>query len=698
VKRFEHSSVGGLGVGKLFPSVGLLLLCALALMGQTISFQAPSSSAVGNGPLATATGDFRGDGITDLVIANGATQSISVLLGKGDGTFLPAKNYSLPSYCAPNYLAVGDFKKDGKPDVLVLCLLGDTIIVLPGVGDGTFGPPIITQLPLQTLSGNLLEGLLIPVAIGDFNGDGNADLVLSMGNLEQTSGSTTANSLDLVGAYWLEGVGDGTFRQPTTPLSVTDPLSIVAADFNGDGKPDIAVLSVDSSVGALSLVIALGQGDGTFRVANSYPVTVAPTITVADVNGDGVPDIVLSGGGSFFSQEASFGLALYIGKGDGSFTAGQNLSPQLGGSAEGALFGVRLADFAGDGRQDLVAVTVSGQDVNGSTASLVAFPANGDGTFGGPITVAPLASSIPFALVAADFNGDGRTDLAFATMVLTGADISFKGVSTPGEAAQEAEGLPAGTLRIALNAGAWAEITGVGVSGGGTSIAQNAWVEIYGAGLTPASVGAGGLTWTNAPSFASGQMPTQLQGVSVTVDDKPAYTYFISPRQVNVLTPLDSATGPVAVTVNNGTATSAAYTANLLPAAPGFLRFGDGIHIAAEHADYSFLGPASMSVPGYTFTPAKPGEIILLYGDGFGLPATTLIAGSDVQSGPLPTPWPQVTIGGTIATVQYAGVIGPGLYQLNVVVPLTAPNGDNQVIATYGGASSPTGAMIPVAQ
>ena len=240
-------------------------------------------------------------------------------------------------------------------------------------------------------------------------------------------------------------------------------------------------------------------------------------------------------------------------------------------------------------------------------------------------------------------------------------------------------------------------ITGLTVSGGGGYMAPNAWVEIYGASLAPPSVGADGLLWSSSPSFASGQMPTQLQGVSVTVNGKPAYVSFISATQVNVLTPLDSTTGAVAVTINNGTTTSATLTANVQPVSPGFLRFNDGIHIAAEHADYSLLGPASLSAPGSAFTPAKPGEIILLYGDGFGLPVSTLTTGSDVQTGPLPT-WPQVTIGGATATVLYAGLISPGLYQLNVVVPTTAANGDNQVIATYAGASSPTGAMIPVSQ
>jgi uncharacterized protein (TIGR03437 family) len=239
-------------------------------------------------------------------------------------------------------------------------------------------------------------------------------------------------------------------------------------------------------------------------------------------------------------------------------------------------------------------------------------------------------------------------------------------------------------------------ITGLGVSGGGANIAQNAWIEIYGANLAPSNVGVGGIVWGEA-DFVAGQMPTELQHGSVTVNGKPAYIYYMSPAQLNVLTPLDATLGPVSVMVNNASTTSAAYTANLQTASPGFLRFGDGIHIAAEHADGSYLGPASMSVAGYAFTPAKPGEIVVLFGDGFGLPVTTLTPGSEDQWGELAT-WPQVSIGGATASVQWAGVISPGLYQINVTMPSTATTGDNQVIATYAGASSPAGAMIPVAQ
>jgi len=402
---------------------------------------------------------------------------------------------------------------------------------------------------------------------------------------------------------------------------------------------------------------------------------------------------VLSGAASLFGTCCGAGVAVYIGKGDGRFTAGQDLSSTL---SNGIVFSTSLGDFAGMGRQDMLAAVWSGQGTSDTTGSLVAFPAKGDGTFGSPVTVASLGGAIPFAFAAADFNGDGRPDLAFATMVVAGTNIDFSSVTTTAQAAQAAESLPPGALEIALNAGDWAEIHGVSVSGGGTNLAQNAWIEIYGAGLAPASLGAGGLIWS-APDFVAGQMPTQLQGASVSVNGKPAYTYFISGTQVNVLTPLDSATGPIAVTVDNGSAASAPFMAHMQTVSPGFLRFNGGTYIAAEHAHYGLLGPASMSGPGATFTPAAPGETILLFGDGFGLPVSTLTAGSEYQTGPLPT-WPQVTIGGTTATVQFAGVISPGLYQINVVVPTNAANGDNQVIATYGGASSPAGAMIPVSR
>jgi len=251
-------------------------------------------------------------------------------------------------------------------------------------------------------------------------------------------------------------------------------------------------------------------------------------------------------------------------------------------------------------------------------------------------------------------------------------------------------------------------ITSVMTASGGSAIAQNTWVVIKGKNLVPGATPASGVTWSSAPDFASGQMPTQLPGysVTVTVNNKPAFIYFLcsavtstscNSDQINVLTPLDSTVGPVPVVVTNAGSPSNSFTVNMEVAAASFPLIGTTQYVVATHADSLLVGPASLSVPGYPFAPAKPGETIVLYGFGFGLPTTTLLNGASSQSGQLPT-LPVIQIGGAPATVTFAGVISPGLYQFNVVVPSTAQGGDNTVSCSYAGSSSPAGDLIAIQQ
>ncbi len=239
------------------------------------------------------------------------------------------------------------------------------------------------------------------------------------------------------------------------------------------------------------------------------------------------------------------------------------------------------------------------------------------------------------------------------------------------------------------------QITSVNTSGGSADITQNAWIEIHGSNLAPSSIGPNGMTWSSAPEFLSGRMPTQLSNVSVKVNGKPAYVYFISAGQVNVLTPLDNTTGSVQIVVSNGTSSSAPFSANLRAATPSFFLFGSSSYIAATHADGSLLGPASMSVPGYTFTPAQLNETIILYGTGFALPSVPLTDGSAMQSGSLPS-LPVIKFGNSTAQVSFAGVVSPGEYQLNVVVPPDASHGDNTVTVTYNGVTPARTTLIAV--
>jgi uncharacterized protein (TIGR03437 family) len=204
------------------------------------------------------------------------------------------------------------------------------------------------------------------------------------------------------------------------------------------------------------------------------------------------------------------------------------------------------------------------------------------------------------------------------------------------------------------------------------ALAPNTWIEIKGTGLAPDT-----RIWQGS-DFVNSQLPTQLDGVSVTVDGKPAFVYYISSTQVNVLTPLDTATGAVQVQLTNAGTQAAPVTAQLQTYAPEFFVINGGPYVAGTHLDGTYLGPAS-----------------LLYGNGFGQTSPAIVNGSLGQSGTLPA-LPVITIGGIKASVEFAGVVSPGLYQFNVIIPANAPSGDQSLIATYKGFSTQTNVLVTV--
>ena len=247
------------------------------------------------------------------------------------------------------------------------------------------------------------------------------------------------------------------------------------------------------------------------------------------------------------------------------------------------------------------------------------------------------------------------------------------GFSTPLAAAAN---LP--TIKLVANA-----------AGENPVIAPNTWIEIKGANLSSP----GDTRIWQGSDFTGGQMPTKLDGVSVTVNGKSAYVYYISPTQINVLTPPDALPASAAVAVTTSGGTSTAYMAQTATISPSFFMFGAGPYVAATHADGSYLGSSSL-YPSVT-TPAKPGEIVTLYANGFGPVSSPVVSGSSSQSGTLAT-LPAISIGGISAKVQFAGLVAPGEFQFNVVVPANAPNGDNALIAAYSGAEAAPAAEITV--
>ncbi len=229
------------------------------------------------------------------------------------------------------------------------------------------------------------------------------------------------------------------------------------------------------------------------------------------------------------------------------------------------------------------------------------------------------------------------------------------------------------------------------VSNGGSGapgIASGSWVSIYGSGLSATTRG-----WQDS-DFEGGNLPTMLDGVSVTIDGKRAAIGYVSPGQLNVLAPADTATGSVLVQVQN-TAGSATALASLQSYAPAF--FTNRQYVAAIHMDGAFVAPVGFLGPAVASRPAQPGETIVLYGTGFG-PTTASAAGGQSGDSPAPLVTPnqlEIRVGSSVAPVQFAGLVSAGVYQFSIVVP-PLPEGDAPVMAQIGGAGTQPGLWLAI--
>jgi uncharacterized protein (TIGR03118 family) len=221
-----------------------------------------------------------------------------------------------------------------------------------------------------------------------------------------------------------------------------------------------------------------------------------------------------------------------------------------------------------------------------------------------------------------------------------------------------------------------------------SSIAPNTFISIFGANLAPVT-----RNWTTT-DFAGTALPTALSGVSVTVNGKPAFVYYISPKQIDVLTPVDTATGPVDVVVTSNTMPSTTASVSLQQFSPALFLLKDGKSLAALHASGGVVGAATL-YPGVS-TPAKAGETIVLFGTGFGQTNPAIANGQIVTAPAVCVNTPTVSFGGTPAQVAFAGLVSAGVYQFNVVVPGTAKAGDIPVTISMGPATSAAGTIITV--
>ncbi len=234
-----------------------------------------------------------------------------------------------------------------------------------------------------------------------------------------------------------------------------------------------------------------------------------------------------------------------------------------------------------------------------------------------------------------------------------------------------------------------------------TTIAPNSWVSIKGGGLSATT-----RSW-QTKDFTGNKLPTQLDNVGVMVNGEAAYVSYISPAQINFLVPGDIVSGPARIQTTNNGLTSATLSSTMQATAPSLFIIGTSPGttnqaVAATHADNSLIGPPSL-ITGVTTTSAKAGETIVLYGNGFGPTTPAVPLGQTITTALPLSAAPVVTIGGLPATVAFAGLVAPGLYQLNVVVPTglkatgTAANTDFPVVVQVSGTQTQTNAFLSIA-
>lgn len=357
----------------------------------TVSFADASNSSISiSEPLGLVVADFNGDGKPDLAIT--ANSRLYTVLGKGDGTFAPASGSPTPIPSPPyddfgtpyvGSMAVGDFNHSGHSGLAVAEWQNEAAVILGGNGDGTF----------TTSSAAFVDTKGMPttaVQAADFNADGNLDLAL----INSISGRSIVAL----------GYGSGAFNTAgtlyTTGFPYTDgfPAGAAVGDFNGDGKLDVAVASGGSpKYPGSGVAVSLGNGDGTFTQAAQSPVSLGQSlsaIVAGDFNGDGKLDLAVTDG-------AGNSVFILMGNGDGTFQTPITIAVGNGPDA------IVAGDFNNDGKLDLAIANYSD-----NTVTLLL--GNGDGTFI-PASGSPFAvGNGPLAIVAADFNGDGKLDLGVA--------------------------------------------------------------------------------------------------------------------------------------------------------------------------------------------------------------------------------------------------------------------------------------------
>jgi hypothetical protein len=442
------------------------------------------SVTVGTTPYATAIGDFNRDGIPDLATANYSDGTVSIRLGVGDGTFSGTTDVSVDSF--PYAITVGDFNRDGKLDFATAnSYVGGTVSIRLGDGSGGFTGSSNYGI------GNTATG----IAAGDFNNDGIPDIVASNGGSANVS--------------VLLGVGDGTFGAATSVSVGSQPNSVAVGDFNRDGNLDFAV-----PLNGGNVAIRLGVGDGTFtNAANVTAGSQAASVGVGDFNGDGILDLAI----------ANYGpdtVSIRLGVGDGTFTGTSDVS--VGTDP----ISIAVGDFNRDGILDFATA-----NYNFSGGSLSLRMGVGDGTFTGTTNLS--SGPGPVHIAVADLNRDGVLDIVSPNSTTTSLSVLLGVTTTTVNVSGASAYYSASGQSVTLTA------TAVGQTTGSISFVVKQGSTFFGA-ATPGSVDSNGV------ATVSYDLPAGTPAGSYTIEA----TYLGSPAGL----------GTGSLTISNATTSTSLAT------------------------------------------------------------------------------------------------------------------------------------------
>ncbi len=470
----------------------------------------------------------------------------------------------------PQGVAAADLNGDGKPDLAIANAGSNSLTIL--LNDGKGGFTALTPLVLGDINSALAKLTPTSIVAADLNGDHKIDLVV----LSETSVVLTP-SAGSVGVVVLLGNGDGTF-QPPIPVPGCANVAAQIADVDGDGIPDLVGTCLVGGflipTGA-AVQIMPGNGDGTFRSGSYYFLGFTPWAVpaVGDFNQDGKPDVAIAVGGA---------LTVLLNDGKGGFNAVVNSSEPWNFSP-----GIAAGDFNGDGVLDLA---VTGQSFsNPADGTVTVLLGKGDGTF----QAGSSLETVGFGqIVAADLNGDGKLDLVDAARSLfffagLGDGTFERGLAYGGSANSNdlalADFTGSGRMGFAgtndLNAPDGTQITGTAVilprAIWPTPDLGNVSLAGYGLGpLAPGSVVAAiGSNLAAQTAQATGALPMVLGGAAVSVTDsagvaRAAQLYYVSPGQVNYVIPPGSATGLASVSISSNGRVAATGPIEIAPVAP----------------------------------------------------------------------------------------------------------------------------------